>query len=151
MITVTPLCPVGWEAVLAAQLPAEGGVAGVLLVDTADGRRFALVQEDLLEALVFLAAGSAVIDEHDVVSLDQFDTDHADQVTLQLRIGSRGEEVASWRASREELRQSIRRCWAVVMDAAYAWGDAQLHFDLHDPGGAWNRHLLAAQRLDVSV
>lgn len=151
MITVTALCPVGWEAVPAAQLPAEGGVAGMLLVDTGDGRRFGLVQEDLLEALVFLAAGSAVIDEYEVVSLDQFDTDNDDQVSLQLRIGSRGEEIASWCCNRQELQRSIRRCWAIVEDASFAWGDAQLHFDLHDPGGAWTRHLLAAQRVDVSV
>lgn len=81
MLTLTALCARREEAVPAAQLPAPAGVAGVLLVETGDNRRFGLVQQDLLEALVFLAAGSAVIDEHDVLSLDLFDTDD-DQVSL---------------------------------------------------------------------
>lgn len=144
LINVTALSPYCFEGVPAAQLPAEGGVAGVLLVDTDDGRRFGLVQEDLLEALIFLAAGSAVIDEHDVLSFDQFDADDG-QLSLQLRVGSRGEEIASWVCNRQQLQHSIRRCWAVVEDASYAWGDAQLQFDLHDPGGKWTRHMLAAQ------
>ena len=76
MITVTALCPVNFAAAPARHLPAEAGLAGVLLVDTKDGRRFGLVQEHLLETLTFLAAGRQVIDEHDVLSLDQYDTDH---------------------------------------------------------------------------
>lgn len=59
------------------------------------GHRFGLVQEHLLEALTFLAAGRQVIDEYDVLSLDQYDADHDDLVSFQLRIGSRGEEVAA--------------------------------------------------------
>ena len=38
----------------------------------------------------------------------------------------------------------------IVEDAAFAWGDEQLLYDLHDPGGAWSRHLDAAQQLEVS-
>ena len=151
MITVTALCPANFAAVPAQHLPAEAGVAGVLLVDTKDGRRFGLVQAHLLEALTFLAAGRQVIDEHDVLSLDQYDTDHDDLVSFQLRIGSRGEEVASWACRRRLLLQDVRRCWAIVEDAAFAWGDEQLLHDLHDPGGAWSRHLDAAQQLEVSV
>ncbi len=141
MITVTALRPVNFTAVPTQHLPAEGGVAGVLIVDTKDGRRFGLVHEHLLEALTFVAGGRHVIDEHDVLSLDQYDTDDDDRVSFQLRIGSRGEEVASWLGSRRQLLQDVRRCWAIIEDAAVAWGDAQLLHDLHDPGGAWSRHL----------
>jgi hypothetical protein len=150
MITVTALCPVSFAAMPREQLPAEAGVAGVLLVDPGDSRRFGLVQEHLLEALVFVAAGRAVIDERDVLSLDQFDTAD-DRVSLLLRMGSRGSEVASWSTSRRQLLTEVRRCWAIVEDAAFAWGDDQLLHDLHHPGGAWSRHLQAAQHLDVSV
>lgn len=151
MITVTALCPVNFAAEPAQHLPAEAGVAGVLLVDPGDGRRFGLVQEHLLEALTFVAAGRQVIDEHDVLSLDQYDTDDDDLVSFQLRIGADGEEVAAWLASRRQPLDDVRRCWALVEDAAFAWGDAQLLHDLHEPGGAWSRHLDAAQHLEVSV
>ena len=151
MITVTALCPVTFAAVPTQHLPTEAGVAGVLLVDPGDGRRFGLVQEHLLEALTFVVAGRHVIDEHDVLSLDQYDTDHDDQVSFQLRIGSHGEEVAAWLGSRRQLLDDVRRCWAIIEDAAFAWGDAQLLYDLHEPGGAWSRHLNAAQHLEVSV
>jgi hypothetical protein len=149
MITVTALCPVTFAAVPAQQLPAEAGVTGVLLVDTGDGRRFGLVQEDLLEAMTFVAAGKQVIDEHEVLSLDQYGTDQAELVSFQVRIGSDGEEVASWTGGRQELLHDVRRCWAIVEDAAFAWGDAQLLHDLHEPGGAWSRHLHAARHLAV--
>ena len=49
------------------------------------------MHEYLLEALTFIAGGRHVIDEHDVLSLDQYDTDDDDRVSFQLRIGSRGE------------------------------------------------------------
>ena len=151
MITVTALVPSFFKAVPREHLPAESGVAGVLLVETGDGRRLGLVQEQLLEALVFVAAGRAVIDERDVLSLDQFESDAPDLVALQLRIGARGREVAAWCCSRQQLLRDVRRCWALVEDAAFAWGDAQLLYDLHDPGGAWSRHLDAAQHLGVSL
>jgi hypothetical protein len=149
MITVTALCPVTFAAGPAQQLPAEAGVTGVLFVDAGDGRRFGLVQEDLLEALTFVAAGRQVIDEHEVLSLDQYGPDQAGLVSFQVRIGSDGEEVASWTGGRRELLHDVRRCWAIVEDAAFAWGDAQLLHDLHDPGGAWSRHLYAARHLAV--
>lgn len=57
-----------------------------------------------------MSAGRQVIDEHDVLSLDQYDTDHGDIVSFQLRIGSRGEEVAAWLGSRSQLLQDVRRC-----------------------------------------
>ena len=66
MITVTALCPVAFDPVPALEQPAEAGVVGVLLVEPADGRRFGLVQTDLLEALTFLGAGRQVIDERAV-------------------------------------------------------------------------------------
>lgn len=151
MITVTALCPVTFAAVPRQHLPAEAGVTGVLFVDTGDGRRFGLVQVDLLEALTFVAAGRQVIDEHGVLSLDQYGTGRAGLVSFQLRIGSDGEEVASWTSSRRRLLEDVRRCWAIVEDAAFAWGDAQLLYALGDPGGTWSRHLYAAQHLAVST
>ncbi len=146
MITVTALSPVIFAAVPGQRLPAEAGVTGVLLVDTGDGRRFGLVQEDLLEALT---AGRQVIDEHEVLSLDQYGADQAELVSFQLRTGSGGEEVAWWTGSRRQLLHDLRRCWAIVEDAAFAWGDAQLLHDLHNPGGAWSRHRYAARHLAV--
>ena len=151
MMTVTALCPTLLDAVPAMQLPAEAGVAGVLLVELDDGRRIGLVQEHLLEALTFIGAGRQVIDEHDVVSLEQYDTDQSDQVLLQLRVGAAGDEIASWVCDRAALFTDLRRCWALVEDAAYAWGDTQLLNDLHDLGGAWSRNLQAAQQHTVSV
>ena len=76
MITVTALSLVTFAAVPSQHLPAEASVAGVLFVDTGDRRQFGLVHEDLLEALTYVAAGRQVIDEHDVLSLDQYDTSH---------------------------------------------------------------------------
>lgn len=151
MITVTALCPVAFDPVPALEQPAEAGVVGVLLVEPADGRRFGLVQTDLLEALTFLGAGRQVIDERAVLSLEQYDTDLPGRVLLQLRVGSAGEEIASWACERTQLLIDARRCWAVVQDAACAWGHDLLLHDLHDLDGAWNRHFEAAQHLSVSV
>lgn len=151
LITVTALSPTLCEAVPTLQLPALAGVAGVLRVRTGCGRQYLLMQDDLLEALVFLAAGSAVMDEEDVLSLDQFLSADGERLQMQLRIGPAGDEVAAWTVGRQELRDDIRRAWAIVEDAAYSWGDPQLLYELHDPGGSWSRHLQAARRDTISI
>lgn len=71
-------------------------------------------------ALTFVAAGRQVIDEHDVLSLEQYDTDPDDLVLFQLRIGSHGEEVTSWLSSCRQLLDEVRRRWATAKDAAFA-------------------------------
>lgn len=151
MITVTALDPTTCPGEPALDLPTVASVAGLLRVRAGDGRRFSLVQDDLLESLVFLAAGSAVTDEEDVLSLDQFPAADGERIELQLRVGLAGEEIAAWPATRTEIRDDIRLAWALVEDAAYSWGDSQLLYDLHDPGGKWTHHLQTARRADVSV